>query len=171
LWPALCGSLYNVAVDAYTTALTWLARRELSAVQLRRRLARRQFDPQEIETALAKLSSDRTIDDARVAVAAARQEAAIRNRGRRRVLQRVQQLGVSGSVAKAAVDEVFADIDENAQLDRAIERKLKGTHPRELDAKATARVVRSLIAQGFDAGRIYSRLRAQGANDFPATDD
>ena len=148
-------------MDAYTTALTWLSRRELSATQLRTRLARRKFDQAEIDEALAKLSGDRTVDDARVAVAAARLEGAIRNRGRRRVLQRIQQLGVSASLARAAVDEVFADIDEKVQLERAIEKKLRGADPRDLDDKAKARVVRSLVGQGFEPDRIYAWFRKE----------
>ena len=130
--------------------------------QLRTRLARRKFDQADIDQALDRLSKDRTLDDRRVAIAAARLEGAIKQRGRRRVLQRVQQLGVSAGVAKAAVDEVFADIDEKALLERALEKKLKGADPRILDAKATARVVRSLVAQGFDAGAVYARLRSRG---------
>jgi regulatory protein len=149
-------------MDAYTTALTLLSRRELSAAQLRRRLARRKFDPGDIEDAIARLATDRTLDDRRVAVAAARLEGTIRRRGRHRVLQRVQQLGVSASVAKAAVDEVFGEIDEQALLEAAIERKLKGATARELDEKAKARIVRSLVGQGFDAGQIYARLRGMG---------
>jgi regulatory protein len=146
-------------MDAYTTALTLLSRRELSAAQLRTRLARRKFDDSDIEDAIARLAKDRTLDDRRVAIAAARIEGAIRRRGRRRVLQRVQQLGVSSSVAKAAVDEVFEEIDEQAVLDAAIERKLKGANPRELDEKAKGRIVRSLVGQGFEAGTVYARLR------------
>jgi SOS response regulatory protein OraA/RecX len=154
-------------VDAYTTALTWLARRELSVAQLRSRLARRKFAADEIDAAVSRLASDHTVDDKRVAVSAARLEGAIRNRGRRRALQRVEQLGINPGVARAAVDEVFADIDENAQLDRALDRKLKGVNPRDLDAKAAARVVRSLIGQGFEPGRIYARLRARGTAEVP----
>ena len=149
-------------MDAYTTALTLLSRRELSVAQLRTRLARRKFERADIDQALDRLSKDRTLDDRRVAIAAARLEGAIKQRGRRRVLQRVQQLGVSAGIAKAAVDEVFADIDEKALLERALDKKLKGADPRILDAKATARVVRSLVAQGFDAGAVYARLRLRG---------
>jgi SOS response regulatory protein OraA/RecX len=145
----------------------WLARRELSVAQLRTRLARRKFDDQEIEAALTRLASDRTVDDKRVALAAARLEGVIRNRGRRRVLQRVQQLGVSASIARAAVDEVFGDIDERQQLERALDKRLKGVSTGELDAKATARVARSLIGQGFDPGQVYTRLRARGATSLP----
>jgi regulatory protein len=148
-------------VDAYTTALTLLSRRELSVAQLRQRLARRQFESRAIEDVIARLTEDNSLDDRRVAVAAARLEGTIKNRGRRRVLQRVQQIGVSASVAKGAVDEVFAGIDEKALLDRAIDKKLKGANPRDLDEKAKARLVRSLVGQGFDLDQIYERLRAR----------
>jgi regulatory protein len=149
-------------VDAYTTALTWLSRRELSAAQVRTRLARRKFSEAEIGAALDRLASERILDDRRVALAAARREGVIRVRGRRRVLQRVQQLGVSASLAKDAVDEVFADIDEAAQLDHAIDKKLRGTDPRALDEKAKARLVRGLLRQGFEADSIYRRLGRSG---------
>ncbi len=150
-------------MDAYTTALTLLSRRELSTAQLRARLARRKFAAAEIDAAIERLSSDRTLDDKRVAIAAARMEGAVRRRGRRRAIQRLQQLGISSDVAKAAVDEVFDQIDEPALLDQALDRKLKGADPRDLDVKAAARVVRGLVAQGFDAGQVYARLRARGA--------
>jgi regulatory protein len=157
-------------MDAYITALTLLSRRELSAAQVRVRLARRKFDPAEIDTTIERLVRDRTLDDRRVALAAARLEGNIRHRGRRRVLQRVQQLGVSESVARAAVDEVFEEIDEGALLDRAIERKLKGADPRELDAPAMARVIRGLVSQGFDGGQVYARLRARGTRPLSSSE-
>ena len=145
-------------MDAYTTALTLLSRRELSASQLRARLARRRFDDEEIEAALARLVHDRTLDDRRVALAAARLEGGLRRRGRRRALQRVRQLGIEAGVGQAAVEEVFAEIDEDALLDAAVERKLKGANPRELDDKGKARIVRSLTAQGFEPAKIFAAL-------------
>jgi regulatory protein len=146
-------------MDAYTTALTLLAKRELSTAQLRARLARRTFDEAEIDNVIARLTEDRTLDDRRVAVAAARLESAVRGRGRRRALQRVLQLGVGSSVAREAVDEVFAEIDEEALLDAALTKRLKGADPRELGDEAKARLVRSLAAQGFDAGSVLERMR------------
>jgi SOS response regulatory protein OraA/RecX len=153
-------------MDAYTTALTWLARRELSSAQIRSRLARRHFPQSEIDDALVRLAQYRAVDDQRVARAAAHLEGAIRMRGRRRVLQKVQQLGVSPTIAKDAVDEVFKEIDEPALLDKAIERKLRGADPQSLDAKGTARIVRSLVAQGFEPGAIYARLRTRTGRDL-----
>ena len=154
-------------MDAFITALTLLSRRELSTSQLRTRLARRKFAPDDIDDAIRRLARDGTLSDRRVAVAMARLEGVVRHRGRRRVLQRVQQLGISAADAKAAVDEVFEEIDERAALDQALEKRLRGKDARALDAKAVARVVRSLVGQGFEAGQIYSRLRNRGARTGP----
>jgi regulatory protein len=151
------------SVDAFTTALTLLSRRELSSKQLRDRLARRQFEPHVIDDVVQRLTRDGTLDDRRVALASARLEAAVRRRGRRRVLQHVQQLGISAAAAKAAVDEVFGELDESALLEQAIERRLKGANPRSLDRHAVARIVRSLTGQGFEPGQVYARLRRKGA--------
>lgn len=146
-------------MDAYTTALALLAKRELSAAQLRSRLARRQFSSTEIDEALARLRHDGTLDDRRVAEAAARLEGAVRRRGRRRAMQRLLQLGINAEIAADAVDAVFSQIDEDGLLDAALERKLKGADPGTLNDAARARIVRSLVAQGFDAGDVLDRLR------------
>ena len=149
-------------MDAYTAALTLLSRRELSARQLRERLLRRKFGPDEVDAVIERLRADRTVDDRRVAVASARMEAAIKGRGRRRVLQHVQQLGVSADVAQAAVEEVFSDVDEAALLERAIEKRLKGASTRQLDVKGKARLVRQLVGHGFDPSAVFARLRNNG---------
>jgi SOS response regulatory protein OraA/RecX len=94
-----------------------------------------------------------------VAEAAARLEGNVRRRGRRRAMQRLLQLGISAEIAADAVDAVFSEIDEAGLLDAALEHKLKGADPGTLDDAARARIVRSLVAQGFDAGDVLNRLR------------
>ena len=145
--------------DAYLTALVWLGSRELSEHQIRARLARRGFDADDIDGAVARLRADGTISDRRVALAAARLESVVRHRGRARVLQKVRELGIDRAVADAAVDDVFADVDEAALLERALDRRLRGKTPRELDDKARARVVRGLVGQGFALDAIMKRVR------------
>jgi regulatory protein len=146
-------------LDAYTTALMLLGRRELSVKQLRDRLIRRQFPSEEVDSVIERLRCDRTIDDRRVALASARMAASVKGRGRRRVLQYVQQLGVSPEVAGAAVAEVFAEVNESALLDRALSRRLKETPIFALDARARARLIRQLITQGFEPAAVFARLR------------
>ena len=86
-------------------------------------------------------------------------ESAIRHRGRARVLQKIRQMGIDGSIAESAVNEVFEEVDEGALLDRAFERRLRGQSPRDLDEKGRARIVRGLAAQGFAIEAILKRLR------------
>ena len=150
-------------MDAYTLALTWLSRRELSTRQIRDRLTRRDIPPDQIDDAIARLTADRTLDDRRVALAAARTDAVIHRRGRRRVLQHLHQLGIDRELAAAAVDEVFGDLDESALLDQAIARSLRGATASTLDRKGLARIVRRLAGQGFEPGAVYARLRRKGA--------
>ena len=145
--------------DAYTVALTLLSARELSETQLRAKLTRRKLDPEDIDAAILRLKADGTLNDRRVAVALARMESAIKHRGRARVIQKVRQAGIDGDTAADAVREVFEDVDESALLDRALERRLRGQSPRDLDERGRARVVRGLAAQGFSLERILEKLR------------
>ena len=146
-------------MSCYTTALSLLSRRELSTKQLRERLARRKFDSEEIETTLRRLTADRTVDDRRVALAFARMEASIKGRGRRRVVQAVQRLGVSADIAEDAVREVFGDLDEDALLGRALDKRLRGRTVDQLDDKARARLIRQLVGQGFPFSSVLRVLR------------
>src|SRR5688500_6731190 len=146
--------------DAFTLALKLLSTRELSESQLRARLIRRQLEPGDIDTAIDRLKADGTLNDRRVAVAVARLESAIKHRGRARVMQKVRQAGIDADTAEDAVREVFEDVDETALLDRALERRLRGKTPRELDEKGRARIVRGLVAQGFRLEAVLKRLKS-----------
>ena len=146
--------------DAFTVALTLLSARELSETQLRARLSRRKIDPDDIDAAIARLKADGTLSDRRVARAIARMETEIKHRGRSRVIQKIRQAGIDADTADDAVREVFEDVDENALLERAMERRLRGRRPRDLDDKGRARVVRGLMAQGFRLEAVLKRLKA-----------
>lgn len=145
--------------DAYIAALTLLSARELSESQLRARLKRRELPAPEIEEAISRLKADRTLNDRRVALAIARMESAIKHRGRSRVLQKIRQAGIDDDTAQEAVQAVFEEVDEEAMLDKAFERRLRGKTPKELDDRARARVVRGLVAQGFRFEAVLKRLK------------
>jgi regulatory protein len=145
--------------DAFTTALVLLGQRELSEVQLRTRLARRGCDPDDIERTIERLRKDRTLDDTRVARAAARLESSIRKRGPARVRQRLHAMGLDRSTVDAAVKSAFEEVDEASLLDAALSRRLKGRELAELDEKARARMVRSLVGQGFALDAVLKRVK------------
>jgi regulatory protein len=144
--------------DAYVTALKMLARRELSEAQVRTRLARREFEPGAIDEAVARLQAARALDDRRTALACARTEAHVKRHGRLRALRTVEALGIDRGVARTAVAEVFDEVDEDALIAQALERKLR--HGAAIEEAAVARRVhRYLLAQGFDAGRVHAAIR------------
>jgi regulatory protein len=149
--------------DAYVTALRLLARRELSEAQVRTRLVRREFEPEEIDAAVARLQEERALDDRRTALACARTEAHVKRHGRRRALRAVEALGVDRELARAAVAEVFGDLDEDALITQALDRKLRFGGSIE-EAAVARRVHRYLLAQGFDAGRVHAAIRSRLKN-------
>ena len=151
--------------DAYVTALRMLARRELSEAQVRARLARREFEPEVIDAAVARLQAERALDDRRTALACARTEAHVKRHGQRRALRTVEALGIDRGLARAAVAEVFSDIDEDELIAQALDRKLRGSGSIE-QAAVARRVHRYLLARGFDAGRVHAAIRSRVKNSI-----
>jgi len=148
-----------LADSAYLTALHQLARRELSEAQIRQRLTRRGFDSDDIDTAIAKLRQDGSLDDARVAMAIARTQLSLKKRGARRVRREIEAAGIASALADRAVAEVFGDVDADALLENAIDRRL-GTRRLD-DDREMARLYRYLVGQGFDSDKSMAALRAR----------
>jgi regulatory protein len=148
---------------AYIVALTLLARRELAEAQLRTRLATRKFEDHEIDAAMTRLRRERALDDRRTALACARTQVRIKHRGRARVVRQVEALGIDRDIAREAVAEVFAELDEDALLEQALDRRLR--HGLSLsDPAVFRRVHRYLLGQGFDPGRVTALLRRRAKN-------
>ena len=143
--------------DAYLTGLRLLAGRELSEAQLRTRLERREFESGDVDAALARLRQEGALDDLRTARACARTEAHVKRHGRRRALRQMQAFGIAPGIAQQAVAEVFADLDEDELLARALEKRLRGSA--SIDNATARRVQRYLLAQGFEAARVNAALR------------
>jgi regulatory protein len=155
-----------LADKAYLDALRMLGRRELSEAQIRQRLTRRGHDEASIEAAVARLTSDRSLDDARVAGAIARTETSLRKRGRLRVRRRIEAAGIAPAIAQRAIDETFQEIDPDALMAAALEKRLRG-RTRIDDDREFQRLYRYLASQGFESDRIVALLRRchKGHND------
>jgi regulatory protein len=138
------------AARAYVAGLKMLARRELTEAQVRSRLGRRQFEPDDIDAAVVRLRQERALDDRRTALACARTEATLKHHGRIRALRQLQAIGVPQEVARAAVRDVFTELDEDALLQQALDRRLRHSAPIEA-LPVARRIHRYLLAQGFDA--------------------
>jgi regulatory protein len=135
-----------------------LGRRELSEVQIRQRLARRDHDSDAIDEAVARLIEERAVDDNRVAQAIARMETGIRKRGRLRVRQKIESAGISPATAKRAIEEVFGSLDDDDLLESALAKRLRRGAAIG-DAREFNRLYRYLVGQGFEPQRVLARLK------------
>ena len=144
--------------SAYVAALSLLARRELSEAQVRQRLTRRGYADADIDEAIARLKREGSLDDARVAEAIARTETSLKRRGRLRVKRQIQAAGISSATATRAVNDVFADLDDDALLEAALAKRLRGREHVD-DERDLQRLYRYLVGQGFEADRVAARLR------------
>ena len=135
-----------------------LARRELSEAQLRQRLVRREHDPTAIDDVVARLKADRSLDDARVAGVIARAETGLRKRGKHRVKRKIEAAGIASAIAQRAVDETFQDLDSEALMASALEKRMRGRETIE-DDREFQRLYRFMIGQGFESDRVMALLR------------
>ena len=160
------------APSAYQAAVRLLARRELSTGQLRDRLTRRELPPLEIEAAIARLTRERAVDDARTALAYARRAAEVTFRGQRRTRREIEALGIDPTTARQAVAEIFSEVEEESVLDRAIAKRLDGPIR---DRPQFRRLYQALLRQGFPPDRVSAALvvRSQAnvvTSEFPDAD-
>jgi regulatory protein len=147
-------------MSAYLDGLKMLARRELSEAQIRQRLARKAYDEDAIDEAIARLREQRAIDDNRVADAIARTETSIRKRGKLRVRMQIERAGIDKGTANRAVDAVFDAIDDDVLLASSLGKRLRGRET-IADDRELQRLYRYLIGQGFEPDRVMKALRAK----------
>jgi regulatory protein len=145
--------------NAYIDGLKMLGRRELSEKQVRQRLARKEYAPDEIDDAVARLREERAINDVRVAEAIVRTETGIRKRGKVRVRMQLERAGIAKGTAKQAIDEVFERIDGDALLEASLRKRLRGRDT-VADDREFQRLFRYLIGQGFESDHVMSTLKA-----------
>ena len=144
--------------SAYVAALKMLGRRELSERQVRQRLARRGYDEEAIDAAVVRLTQDGSVNDERAAKAMAHAETSLKKRGQLRVKQRLQAAGIAPSVAQRAIQDTFDNIDADALMASALQKRLRGRE-RIADDREFQRLYRYLVRQGFEPDRVLALLR------------
>lgn len=153
--------------DPYLLGLKLLARRDLSAAALRARLEARGIDSDRIAATLDRLRREGALDERRAALATARTAAQVKGHGRYRALATLTRLGIPPEIAKAAIAEVYGDLDERALVERALERR-RGVHLQDL--RALRQAYQYLARRGFSTDVIRAVLRARAgkvADELP----
>lgn len=131
-------------LDCHERALRLLSVRPRSRRELRDRLLRAGFEPEEVEEELGRLEAVGLVDDERFARALAEQQLVGRGAGPRGALAALAARGVERSTAEAALAEVAAGEGIPGEEERAL-------------ALALARVGR---LRGLPVERAYGRLVA-----------
>ena len=143
---------------AYVAGLKLLAIRELSERQVRDRLRRRGYDDAAVDAAIVRLKEERALDDVRFAHALARHEISTKRHGRLRAQRQIEAAGIPSSLARQALDEALATVDQDVLIAAALARRLRGGATIEDEAEFR-RLYRFLLAQGFDNDLIIRTLR------------
>ncbi len=161
--PLTESALYEYAVGA-------LARRMRTVAELRR-LMRTRVEPGEpgetkMAAVIARLQSQRYLDDRAFAVDYARLRQENSRFGKRRVRQDLQIKGVQSELISETLEAAYENVDEEALARRHLERK--GIRQPTND-KESARVMRMLVRAGFSTGAIYKILRQWNASEEALT--
>jgi len=139
-------------------AVRLLARRDYARCELRRRLARRGFEADEIERALDGLERLGYLSDERFAQAVVARRAG--QYGRRAIAHELREKGV----APAAAESALATLDDSDELAQALAlwRRKFGTVA--ANNREKARQARFLLARGYSDAIAYKVLRVAAAH-------
>lgn len=144
--------------DCYTAALRILNYRFNSEAELRRKLAAKKFDGDDIDAAMARLRREKWLDDARFAEAFVR--ARMRKRiGRLRIRRELTAAGVDDETVAAALRR-NADPEGEREALASLCRKriaaLERKHGAEFvrSGEGRAKIARALARSGYDRAAI-----------------
>ncbi|HKA32678.1 MAG TPA: regulatory protein RecX [Candidatus Binatia bacterium] len=145
------------AEEVYNRALRFLAYRPRSEAELRARLARAGFSPQEIEGALAKLRGLKLLDDEAFARSFARDRIENRGYGPLRIERELRFKGVAKAVIAEVLKDSFDRERDNARARALLERRFRGQDLHDL--KTARRAVAYLRRRGYRDALIAEVLK------------
>jgi regulatory protein len=148
---------------AYQKALGRLARREMSAEEVRKGLARDGFTVAAIDAALARLSDQKFVDDPSLGARFARSRMGEHGLGQHRVRRALQQKGVSRGIIEESLQAALADVSEADAVDR-LARRFWRQKERLEPARRVQALWAFLLRRGFPAGLVGQRLRSLWPN-------
>jgi regulatory protein len=141
---------------ALELAYRQLGRRDRTAAELRWYLRRRELDPAAIERAIAVLSDQGYVDDARYAARFAEDRRALDGWGSERIARRLEEAGVAPEVIAAAV----AGHDAEDEIEAALSLLRRRLTAPPADDRARERALGLLVRRGYELEVAYDAVRA-----------
>lgn len=147
----------------YLAALRILQYRFNSEAELRRKLARKQFEKDEVDRAIEKLRAEKWLDDERFAGAFVRTRAS-RKVGKLRIARELAAAGVDADTAESAIAE---NVDAESERESLVElgvrraRMLSRRHGEDFLSTSEGRnkLAAYLLKQGYDAALVREALK------------
>ena len=155
--------------DPLTAALRMLARRPYSVAEMRRALAKKYADSNQVRKALARLRELRYLDDKKFAEHYASSLARNRAYGRYRVRRELKAKLVDYRQIEPALQQAFGETSEQELLERTLEKKVRSLRLPLTPAKLAA-LCQSLLRRGFRGEDIMKAVR-QRPELKPITED
>ena len=141
---------------ALDLALRFLNRRDRTAEEVRRHLAAKRVEPSTIDEAIASLTEDHALDDARYALRYAQDRRDLDGWGAERIERKLLAAGVSRELVERALTSFGADGEREAALG-VLRRRLR-VAPR--DERERERALGLLVRRGYDLDLAYDVVRA-----------
>lgn len=161
------GRKLETEAELYEYALGALGRRMRTVAELKRLLRSRvdtdtEYGKTLIELVVRRLKDNGYLNDAKYAAAYSAFRRDNEKYGRRRIITDLKVKGVVGEILEKAVNDSFAEVDEEKQAREYLRRKrLK----KPQDKKQAARIFRQLIRAGFGSKTIFKILRNWDVDD------
>jgi regulatory protein len=151
----------------YIAAMRILSYRFNSEAELRRKLRGRKFEREDIDDAIARLNTEKWLDDGRFAGAFVRTRMQKRI-GRLRIRRELKAAGVSEDAAERALSE---NVDEERELDdltAACRKRMRALALRHGDDylstnEGRTKVAAYLVTRGYDSSRVWEMVKRETA--------
>jgi regulatory protein len=150
----------------YDRALAMLAARGRASAELRRLLVRKGEPADQVDAAIARLTTAGYLDDAAFARQFTHSKLAGAGLSKRRLQQELGKRGVARDIAAQAVGEVFASegVDDAASIERVARKKLRSLGGVD-EATRRRRLYGFLARRGYEPDEISRVLRVVGAGE------
>ncbi len=150
----------------FDRAVNLLTYKPRSIMELRTRLMEKEWTNSAIvEEVIKKLESYRYLDDAQFAKNFASSKIRQKPIGKRVLKQKLAQKKLDKETVDAAIEKAFSETPEEEIIDRAIEKRLRGTG-KPTERAEVKKFYDFLLRQGFSYDLVRDKMREVAAKDF-----
>lgn len=147
---------------AAETALRFLARRDHSREELKRKLLTKGFAPAEVETTLGELEARHLLDDFRYARRLAFSLVREKLLGPQRISRQLYHKGIPADLAEEAMNQAEADLPVKERLQELLRMKLKGRLLEQMTPREKRHLANAFRQRGFLWEDILQTLQESG---------